>query len=578
MPVINSVGHSANTHNKQYGVGNVTATLMAACAAECPHFNIVDMNAGPGVVAGLQGSPLVFAREAEKAFPNRYTLYAVERNAVNLQKLIGHFDTLNLTGVPIPVLGENAKRLPSLAKKLTDQWGLVYCDPCGTDIPFEMLGQLFGNKPGYHIDLLLNCAKKSFKRAQVLAPNLADLIPAVNKKFIFATPSSKDNFEWTFIFATDRPNWTMFAKLQELGFTLIEDMRTFNTHTPATSTAHRGTPSKDGWWARALHQIKRHPKATASDLAVLVGVSEAQAETFLKVRAGQAARAVEVTTKETKLKAKATNQALSDEEVLALRKDYAAGMLYGDLSKKYNRFRNSVDAIVHGRTYKHLPVFRRSKEVEHAIRSRARQSTGKNKQAVKEEVTPTVRKVNVPNRALTDEQAMAVRKSFAEGVQQTQLAAKYKMSVNGIANVVRGRAYRHLPLIPRPDSLRVPLVTKVRPKTSGTKLNDRFTDEQIVSMRKKRAAGSSYPAIAREFGTQYSSVRSICMGINYSHVRGGPLETKPISESDKKLMAKVCKLKALGLNNTVIARKLNVARAETVRQLIMLATKNKKGS
>jgi hypothetical protein len=52
-----------------------------------------------------------------------------------------------------------------------------------------------------------------------------------------------------------------------------------------------------------------------------------------------------------------SNRALTDQQVCDLREDRSNGMKYKDLSKKYKLAKASCISIVHGNSYKDLPIF-----------------------------------------------------------------------------------------------------------------------------------------------------------------------------------------------------------------------------
>lgn len=45
-----------------------------------------------------------------------------------------------------------------------------------------------------------------------------------------------------------------------------------------------------------------------------------------------------------------------------------------------------------------------------------------------------------------------------------------------------------------------------------------FTDDHIRTIRKRREAGESYHAIAKDFGVMRSTIRTICLGLTWKHV------------------------------------------------------------
>jgi len=58
---------------------------------------------------------------------------------------------------------------------------------------------------------------------------------------------------------------------------------------------------------------------------------------------------------------------------------------------------------------------------------------------------------NVGNKKLTDDQVMQIRHSWADGDTAKQLSKTYSITINSVGNIVYGRTWKNLPLVPWTD-------------------------------------------------------------------------------------------------------------------------------
>lgn len=121
---------------------------------------------------------------------------------------------------------------------------------------------------------------------------------------------------------------------------------------------------------------------------------------------------------------------LTDEKVLVMRAQYAAGRTTQELCAEYGLAPQNVVNALTGRTWKHLGIV--APEVFAQLRQ-AHQSHGAGR----------------PGAKLTDAHAIEIRRLYALGVSQEKLAKQFGVSRTTIQPLVEGRTWRHI--LPQPD-------------------------------------------------------------------------------------------------------------------------------
>ena len=85
----------------------------------------------------------------------------------------------------------------------------------------------------------------------------------------------------------------------------------------------------------------------------------------------------------------------------------------------------------------------------------------------------------------------------------------------------------------------------------------KVTEEQVVEIRNKRAAGSTYVKLAEEYGISKPTTRSICIGETWKHVEG-PIEEPDSHQKAKKREAQARELLAQGFSCKQVSQKLDL--------------------
>lgn len=236
MPLDHGAGHSEDTAVKQRDFGYVLGTLLKVANAvmqrDYAHkeFLYFDLNAGPGVVGGVEGSPLIFARMAATlGLPFRAFLFEEDdENARRLSDALRDVcaehgaDVRRLQIIP----GDHNKSVPWFIQEhlasLPSRWtyGLGYGDGNGkTDAPFGPMAALAARFP--RVDLLLNVNATIYKRLRGANPSAGFLLDdlSVIKKAQRLIREPVGIHQWTMVFQT---NWDRPPEFGEIGFRRLD--------------------------------------------------------------------------------------------------------------------------------------------------------------------------------------------------------------------------------------------------------------------------------------------------------------------------------------------------------------------
>lgn len=233
MPIDHRAGYSEDTAVKQrdfsYVLGVLLKVAQSCMRQEWAHreFLYFDLNAGPGAVGGIEGSPLIFTRLAlqlglpfrafffeqddDSAESLRLALEAVTPPAERHRLRIVRGDHCH--GVPW-VLGEHLGVLTSRQRKWA--YGLAYGDGNGkTDAPFAPMADLASAFP--RVDLLLNVNATVYKRQRGGDPAAGFLLDDVSgiRKAHRLIRKPVGIHQWTMVFQT---NWSGAPEFGQIGF------------------------------------------------------------------------------------------------------------------------------------------------------------------------------------------------------------------------------------------------------------------------------------------------------------------------------------------------------------------------
>lgn len=235
MPIEHAAGYSADTIVKQRDFKyvldvmlDVAASCMQRYAGAHKEFLYFDLNAGPGVVGGIEGSPLIFTQMAlEKDLPFRaYFFETVEESAYLLREALESVCPPKQRKQLRIILGDHNWTVPwAIKERLADvprKWvyGLAYGDGNGKlDAPFGPMVDLATRFR--QVDLLLNVNATVYKRergANPAAGFLLDRVGEIDKAHrLIRTPVGVH--QWTMLFQT---NWVQSPRFEQIGFSPLD--------------------------------------------------------------------------------------------------------------------------------------------------------------------------------------------------------------------------------------------------------------------------------------------------------------------------------------------------------------------
>lgn len=113
------------------------------------------------------------------------------------------------------------------------------------------------------------------------------------------------------------------------------------------------------------------------------------------------------------------------------------------------------------------------------------------------------------HRLWSDTEAMIIKQEYAEGKTISELANKYQVGLHTISNLVNGKSYTNLPIIPR----------KVEWKRTNNKKR-KFSDEEVIKYRQMVQDGLSILNVYNNNNIQcnYSAFRNMIRGVTYKNV------------------------------------------------------------
>ncbi len=194
-----------------------------------------DLTTGPGVVNGIEGSPLI-AKRLLKDTPHLMALFEKDRDSA--RSLMKRF-----SGDPsVWVLNEDFANIrvhiePRI--RHNSPIGLMYWDGNGTIPPKEDIADIFSGEKFKRIDLLMHVASTNMKRCRVVGenarekgsngkkscraqPNVSTLDLCANHKMKWLVSTPEWNQGWTFILGTNYEGYKSYRKIG------LHDINTFD--------------------------------------------------------------------------------------------------------------------------------------------------------------------------------------------------------------------------------------------------------------------------------------------------------------------------------------------------------------
>lgn len=221
MPVVNGIGQSQATVDKQQGLRTILAQHISVCKAIiakwhcCDRYQFIDANAGPGCNAkeSCDGSPVIFLREVNRVGLG-YDAVFIDIDPQHTFALRAAVSNWNHHSV---MTGDNRQVIPTVIERLPEwSYGVLYTDPNG--IPdFEMLAAASQHPKMEKIDILIRYAGSAVKRNQhITGMKMLDHLSPINKKFWIVREMERgDRWQWTFLLGM---NWNGLKSWKSRGF------------------------------------------------------------------------------------------------------------------------------------------------------------------------------------------------------------------------------------------------------------------------------------------------------------------------------------------------------------------------
>lgn len=234
MPIDAAAGYSDDTGVKQRDFEYVLRPLLAV-ARSCmkqswahSEFYYLDLNPGPGIVGGHEGSPIIFLRTAlSLGLPFRAFFFEKDEASVyRLREAAERACPPSERWRVRVVLGDHgytvaAKMATDLAE-LPKKWvyGLAYADPNGMiDLPLEPMASLAERFP--QMDQLVNISATTYKRVRLAGQHPRYLLGDLKKikKSVAMVREPVGRWQWTMVFLT---NWAKAPEYKRAGFWRID--------------------------------------------------------------------------------------------------------------------------------------------------------------------------------------------------------------------------------------------------------------------------------------------------------------------------------------------------------------------
>jgi three-Cys-motif partner protein len=239
--LVKGVGFSEYTKTKQFHFSKILRTHLKATEAILNKYKketwaeqrywYFDINAGPGVVGGIEGSPLLFLKEVKKHKMD-YKAVFIEKEKTNYLLLVNRvYDYLAKNYERINTHCANHNNL-LLEYVMTSKirYGLLYADPTGSIPPFDLLKKFFRHRIYKRLDVLISCPCTNIKRVRaeenlrIGEPetlSLIEYLKLIDKEY-WIVREPYHQHQWSFIIGTQ---WDSFPKFENLGFFRTDSLK-----------------------------------------------------------------------------------------------------------------------------------------------------------------------------------------------------------------------------------------------------------------------------------------------------------------------------------------------------------------
>jgi hypothetical protein len=230
-------GYSEYTKDKQSAFDRFLARHYMVCTGAirehrggaAPDFYHFDLNAGPGEIMGMKGSPLVFARQAARQrmltglWSRGYFFERDARRMAVLRQRVSRFveeEHPEFQGRFEFVPGDHCETVPKvLAASFRSEgpqvFGLVYSDPKGV-VNFPAIREFSRHPRLQKMDILIHLSATTWKRCLHAAhckesATLDEELARIGKSTIHLRRIAT-NQQWTFAFCTNMPNYPQLVR------------------------------------------------------------------------------------------------------------------------------------------------------------------------------------------------------------------------------------------------------------------------------------------------------------------------------------------------------------------------------
>ena len=121
---------------------------------------------------------------------------------------------------------------------------------------------------------------------------------------------------------------------------------------------------------------------------------------------------------------------------------------------------------------------------------------------------------NNPSAYLTEVQVTEIRNRRASGAPLKDLSVEFGVTLVMVSSICTGKSWAHAP---------GPIV-----ESGSVNCRRAVTDDQVIEIRHRRAAGGKLKELAVEFGVDHGAIASICLGKVYKHLGGPRTRVKPL--------------------------------------------------